>query len=58
MLGRESAELTLDLYGHLYENRLGEVAERMDAARTAALAELAPNRRRTEVVPLGSARPR
>lgn len=32
MLGHKSATMTLDLYGHLFENRLGEVAERLDAA--------------------------
>lgn len=33
MLGHKSATMTLDLYGHLYDDRLDEVAERMDAAR-------------------------
>lgn len=32
MLGHKSATMTLDLYGHLFENRLGEVADRLDAA--------------------------
>jgi hypothetical protein len=27
--------MTLDLYGHLYADRLNEIADRMDAARTA-----------------------
>jgi hypothetical protein len=27
--------MTLDLYGHLYADRLDEIADRMDAARTA-----------------------
>ncbi|PZS14271.1 MAG: hypothetical protein DLM57_14795, partial [Pseudonocardiales bacterium] len=29
-----SATMTLDLYGHLYGDRLDEVADRMDALRT------------------------
>jgi integrase len=32
MLGHKSATMTLDLYGHLFESRLDEVAERLDAA--------------------------
>jgi hypothetical protein len=28
--------MTLDLYGHLFENQLDEVADAMDAARAAA----------------------
>ena len=28
--------MTLDLYGHLFENRLDEVAERLDAAARAS----------------------
>lgn len=35
MLGHASATMTLDLYGHLYGDRLDEVADRMDAVRTA-----------------------
>lgn len=38
MLGHKSATMTLDLYGHLFPDRLDEVADAMDAARTAALA--------------------
>ncbi|MDP9092108.1 MAG: site-specific integrase [Actinomycetota bacterium] len=34
MLGHASATMTLDLYGHLYGDRLDEVADRMDALRT------------------------
>jgi hypothetical protein len=30
----KSATMTLDLYGHLYGDRLDEVADRMDALRT------------------------
>jgi hypothetical protein len=36
MLGHTSATMTLDLYGHLFENQLDEVADAMDAARAAA----------------------
>jgi integrase len=37
MLGHESATMTLDLYGHLFPDRLDVVADAMDAARAAAL---------------------
>jgi integrase len=46
MLGHSSATMTLDTYGHLFEDRLDEVGSAMDAARTAAQA------RRTRVSPL------
>ncbi len=36
MLGHSSATMTLDTYGHLFEDRLDEVGETMDAAREAA----------------------
>jgi integrase len=36
MLGHSSATMTLDTYGHLFEDRLDEVATAMDAARAAA----------------------
>jgi integrase len=36
MLGHASATMTLDTYGHLFEDRLDEVGNAMDAARTAA----------------------
>jgi integrase len=44
MLGHKSATMTLDLYGHLFENRLDEVAERLDAAARAdaAVAQVLP----------------
>ena len=35
MLGHASASMTLDTYGHLFEDRLDEVASAMDAARAA-----------------------
>jgi integrase len=34
MLGHATATMTLDLYGHLYGDRLDEVADRMDELRT------------------------
>ncbi|ABL82836.1 hypothetical protein Noca_3334 [Nocardioides sp. JS614] len=36
MLGHSSATMTLDTYGHLFEDRLDEVASALDAAREAA----------------------
>lgn len=41
MLGHASATLTLDRYGHLFGDELDAVAERLDAARNAALPSLA-----------------
>ncbi|PWV45287.1 tyrosine-type recombinase/integrase [Nocardiopsis sp. L17-MgMaSL7] len=38
MLGHATATMTLDRYGHLFPDRLDEVAEAMDVARLAALA--------------------
>jgi hypothetical protein len=35
MPGHASATMTLDTYGHLFEDRLDEVAAAMDAARSA-----------------------
>lgn len=39
MLGHASATMTLDLYGHLYADRLDEVADALDAARSASGAD-------------------
>ena len=36
MLGHKSATMTLDLYGHLFNDRLDEVAEALDVAARAA----------------------
>jgi len=33
MLGHASATMTMDTYGHLFENRLDEVADALDRAR-------------------------
>jgi integrase len=38
MLGHSSATMTLDTYGHLFEDRLDEVGDAMDRAREAARA--------------------
>ncbi|MFG2299422.1 tyrosine-type recombinase/integrase [Actinacidiphila glaucinigra] len=48
MLGHKSAAMTLDVYGHLWPDRLDEVADVLDAGRAAALAKL-----RAPVVPEG-----
>ena len=37
MLGHKSATMTLDLYGHLFGDRLDVVADAMEAPRKAAL---------------------
>jgi len=42
-LGHASAKVTLDTYGHLFENRLDEVAEAMDLARTSERQRTAPS---------------
>lgn len=52
MLGHKSATMTLDLYGHLFEDRLDVVADAMDAARSAALADVYPMCTGADVVPL------
>lgn len=39
MLGHKSATMTLDLYGHLFGDRLDMVADAMEAARIASLTE-------------------
>lgn len=40
MLGHKSAAMTLDVYGHLWPDRLDEVADVLDTGRTSALAKL------------------
>jgi integrase len=40
MLGHKSAAMTLDIYGHLFPDRLDEVADALDVGRAAALARL------------------
>ncbi|WP_327429465.1 tyrosine-type recombinase/integrase [Streptomyces sp. NBC_01236] len=48
MLGHKSAAMTLDVYGHLWPDRLDEVADALDLGRAAALAKL-----RASIVPVG-----
>ena len=50
MLGHKTATMTLDLYGHLYPDRLDDVAERLDAAAREAL--VYPVCTKTEIVDL------
>lgn len=45
MLGHASATMTLDLYGHLYADRLDEISDRMDSARTESQAHRADSPR-------------
>ena len=52
MLGHKSATMTLDQYGHLFGDRLDIVADAMDAARTATLADVYPLCTTGEVVEL------
>jgi integrase len=52
MLGHKSATMTLDQYGHLFGDRLDIVADAMDAARAAALADVYPLCTTGEVVEL------
>lgn len=42
MLGHKSATMTLDLYGHLFGDRLDEVGEALDAAARQALSDVYP----------------
>lgn len=56
MLGHKSATMTIDLYGHLFGDRLDEVADRMDAAARSALADVYPLCTDAEVVDLPHAR--
>ena len=54
MLGHKSATMTLDLYGHLFPDRLDEVADALDAAARAA--RVAPLLPRGQVVDLHARR--
>ena len=40
-LGHADAAMTLNVYGHLFSDRLDEVADVLDARRTQALASMA-----------------
>jgi integrase len=57
MLGHKSATMTLDLYGHLFGDRLDTVADAMDVARTAALADVVPMQYGAQVLPLSRPAP-
>ena len=52
MLGHKSATMTLDLYGHLFDDRLDDVADPLDQAARAA--DVYPLCTETEIVDLGS----
>jgi integrase len=41
MLGHSDAAMTLNIYGHLFPDRLDEVVDVLDARRTAAVAGMA-----------------
>ena len=55
MLGHKSATMTLDLYGHLFPDRLDEVADALDAAARVA-AGVYPPCTEADVVNLGVVR--
>lgn len=57
MLGHKSATMTLDLYCHLFDNRLDEVADRLDAAARAS-GDVYPLCTRASVVDLDEKRRR
>ena len=52
MLGHKSAMMTLDLYGHLFGDRLDVVADAMDSARASALRWCVPSGTTGEVIEL------
>jgi integrase len=54
MLGHKSATMTLDQYGHLFDDRLKDVADRLDAAARAA--DMYPLCTGPEIVDLDSKR--
>jgi integrase len=56
MLGHKSATMTLDLYGHLFGDRLDEVADALDAAAAPALALVYPMCTGAKIVALPEAR--
>jgi len=51
-LGHATASITLDAYGHLFPDELEALADRLEDARTEALATLARTRHGPQVVPL------
>jgi hypothetical protein len=54
MLGHKSATMTLGQYGHLFDDRLNDVADRLDAAARAA--DVYPSCTRAEIVDLDDKR--
>jgi len=57
MLGHASAAMTLDRYGHLYEDELDAVADRVDEAATRILADSARTCGRVVAITHGETRP-
>jgi integrase len=51
-LGHSSIQVTMDRYGHLFPDALEQLADRLDAARAAALTDFAWTERQPEVVEL------
>jgi hypothetical protein len=51
-LGHATASITLDTYGHLFPDELDVLADRLEDARTDALATLARTRHGPQVVPI------
>jgi hypothetical protein len=51
-LGHATASITLDTYGHLFPDELDALADRLEDARTDALATLARTRHGPQLVPL------
>jgi integrase len=56
ILGHKTATMTWDLYGHLYEDDLDAVAQRLDAAARADIADFSRTKRAAEVVELDQRR--
>ena len=56
MLGHKSATMTLDLYGHLFGDRLDEVADALDAAAAPALALVYPMCTEADLIKLPNVR--
>jgi integrase len=52
-LGHATASITLDTYGHLFPSELEALADRLEQARTAALADRERTQRGPEIVVLG-----
>jgi integrase len=57
MLGHASAAMTLDVYSHLFDDKLQGVADRLDAAYRAGWSQNGPGSVDADVVDLGKYRP-